>query len=55
MTTRRVVLQLNQQQIELLGRAIAATGERDVQALVQLALREAAAKQTTTNGGSARP
>ncbi|GAU80254.1 hypothetical protein BIWAKO_00140 [Bosea sp. BIWAKO-01] len=49
-----MVLQLNQQQSELLGRALAATGERDVQALVKLALREAAAKRASANGGSAR-
>lgn len=54
MATRRVILQLNQQQSELLGRALASTGERDVQALVKLALREAAAKQAAINGGRAR-
>ncbi len=54
MTPRRVVLQLNQQQIELLRRAVAVTGERDLQALVKLALREAAAKQASANGWSAR-
>jgi len=54
MATRRVVLRLNQQQIELLGRAVAAIGARDLQALVQLALSEAAAKPAATNGGSTR-